>query len=374
MKTPFRKKLSSVAVGGTENTTTCTHNKKIFYDKNGNEIVLNHINSGDVRNEMCEVYIMEDDKGNIIKARKRIKNDKGEIAVDNQGNAVVEYIDDNGNEINVSKYKYIKKAEQQLISNSLNNLFNEHNSCDVFEVLDNEGKIIQVRKVYKSTRKNNINNTNQLEQDSEDNIEYIDLNGNAVSVQKIVKQITKDNAALLLQSQQEELHKRNKTNLEQAIKNSTADFNENNNLKTPIKKSSQNNNDDTDEDKTTNSHYYPKTARSKLLSSSMSHYYIPAYKSLRDNNKYKSHSKASRNRFNEEQCLSARQKKLFFRVDHLPLTGSFNKSTFISSPEDIIIPVVEHDPKDKFYIRSSNPVKIVHPPNSMRVSSFGFFK
>ena len=92
---------------------------------------------------MCEVYIMEDDNGNIIKTRKRIiKNDKGEVVVNSQGNAVVEYIDDNGNVINVSKYKNIKKTVQQLFPNSLNDLFNEHDSCDIFEVLDNEGKII----------------------------------------------------------------------------------------------------------------------------------------------------------------------------------------------------------------------------------------
>ena len=371
LKTPFRKKLSGITMDNTKNTTTCTHNKKIFYDKNGNEIVLNHINRGDVGNEMTEVYIMEDDKGNIIKTRKRIKNDKGEIVVDNQGNAVIEYVDENGNIINVSKYKNIKKTVQQLFPNSLNDLFNEHDNCEVFEVLDNEGKIIPVRKVYKYMKRNN---NNKHEQDSEDNIEYIDLNGNTVSVQKILKQITKDNATLLLQSQQEELHKRNKTNLEQAIKNSTADFKENNNLKTPIKKSSQHSNFNTNEDETINSRYYPKTARSKILSSSMSHYYIPQYKSIQDNNKYRSQSKTSRNRFNEEQFFTERQKKLFFRLDSCPLTGSYNKSTFISSPEDIIIPQVEHDPKDKFYIRSSNPVKVVHPPNSMRVSSFGFFK
>ena len=376
LKTPFKKKLSGITMDNTKNTTTCTQNKKLFYDKNGNEIILNHMNSEDAGNEICEVYIMEDDNGNIIKTRKRItKNDKGEVLVDSQGNTVVEYVDDNGNVINVSKYKTIKKAVQQLFPNSLNDLFNEHDNCDVFEVLDNEGKIIPVRKVYKYMKRNN-NNNNTNEQDSEDNIEYIDLNGNVVSVQKILKQITKDNAKVLLQSQQEELHKRNKTNLEQAIKNSTTEFNENdNNLKTPIKKSSKNNNNNTNEDETTNSHYYPKTARSKILSSSMSHYYIPQYKPIRDKNKYRTHSKVSRNnRFSEEQFYTERQKKLFFRLDSFPLTGSYNKSTFISSPENIIIPQVEHDPNDKFYIRSSNPVKVVHPPNSMKVSSFGFFK
>ena len=72
---------------------------------------------------------------------------------------------------------------------------------------------------------------------------------------------------------------------------------------------------------------------------SISSCFIKPYTSIRD--KHSSTGKKSRNKNNEENMFSEKQKRLFFRNGSLPFLGSYNKisvTNFISSPEDIIIP------------------------------------
>ena len=359
IRTPIRKKLSGLTLANTKLTTAYTNNKKFYYDKNGNEIILNKIpieNTENVSVETHEFYIMEDDKGNIIKTQKR-------VSCKNNGNEIIEYIDENGNVIDINTYTIIDKAIQLVSPKLLDSLFNENNNCDIYEVLDNECKIIQVRKVFKSTKKNN----NKESFESGDNVEYIDLNGNVIQIKKIIKQI-----------KPQIIHNNNKDNkngkeIENAINNINADFANNNvrnNFETPKTKHNYNNN--SKNDLTNSNNKAPNTSRNKHISNSITSCFIKPYKSIRD--QYSSTDKKSRNKASEENIFTEKQKRLFFRVDSLPLLGSYNKtSNFISSPEDIIIPLVEHDPKDKFYI-TSRKAQIIHPPNTMKISSFGFFK
>ena len=363
IRTPIRKKLSGMTLANTKLTTAYTNNKKFYYDKNGNEIILNKIpieNTENVSVETHEFYIMEDDKGNIIKTQKR-------VSCKNNGNEIIEYIDENGNVIDINTYTIIDKAIQLVSPKLLDSLFNENNNCDIYEVLDNECKIIQVRKVFKSTKKNN----NKESFESNDNVEYIDLNGNVIQVKKVIKQINPQ----IIHNKNSNGGIKNGKELENAINNVKPDFannNERNNFETP--KTKQNYNHNSAKNDLTNSNNAPNTSRNKYISNSISSCFIKPYTSIRD--KHSSTGKKSRNKNNEENMFSEKQKRLFFRNGSLPFLGSYNKisvTNFISSPEDIIIPSVEHDPKDKFYI-SSRKAQIIHPPNTMKISSFGFFK
>ena len=363
IRTPIRKKLSGMTLANTKLTTANTNNKKFSYDKNGNEIVLNKTPIENDSVETYEFYIMENDKGNIIKTQKRVSRK-------NNGNEIIEYIDENGNVVDINKYTIIDKAIQHVSPKLLDGLFNENNHCDVYEVLDNEGKIIQVRKVFKSTKKNNNSNKESFE--CNDNVEYIDLNGNVIQVKKVIKQIKPQ---IIRNNHNSNGGIKNGKELENAINNVKPDFannNERNNFETP--KTKQNYNHNRAKNDLTNSNNAPNTSRNKYISNSISSCFIKPYTSIRD--KHSSTGKKSRNKNNEEHIFSEKQKHLFFRNGSLPFLGSYNGTSvtnFISSPEDIIIPSVEHDPKDKFYI-SSRKAQIIHPPNTMKVSSFGFFK